>query len=74
MDYIPHISIYIVGIAVDGGDYTAASLRLRSNQDAVRKSLEMGILDHVDGEVQSIIAKLGIKANEFPYIMTYDVF
>ena len=27
-----------------------------------------------DGEVQSIIAKLGIKANEFPYIMTYDVF
>jgi len=27
-----------------------------------------------DNEVQSIIAKLGIKANEFPYIMTYDVF
>ena len=27
-----------------------------------------------DGEVQSIIAKLGIKANEFPYIITYDVF
>ena len=27
-----------------------------------------------DNEVQSIIAKLGVKANEFPYIMTYDVF
>jgi hypothetical protein len=27
-----------------------------------------------DGEVQSIISKLGLKANEFPYIMTYDVF
>jgi hypothetical protein len=27
-----------------------------------------------DSEVQSIIAKLGITANEFPYIMTYDVF
>jgi hypothetical protein len=27
-----------------------------------------------DNEVQSIIAKLGITKNEFPYIMTYDVF
>jgi hypothetical protein len=27
-----------------------------------------------DNAVQSIISKLGIKANEFPYIMTYDVF
>jgi hypothetical protein len=27
-----------------------------------------------DGEVQSIIAKLKLTANEFPYIMTYDVF
>jgi len=27
-----------------------------------------------DNEVQSIITKLGITKNEFPYIMTYDVF